>query len=76
MAALLLAFCGIALLDASTCLTFLTNAVEFELTPTIRYRGELALGLVLIGLACFIRGFRPASPMWASTLTRERPWLL
>jgi cytochrome c biogenesis protein CcdA len=57
-------------------LAFLTDVVDFELTPTIRYRGELALGLVLIALACFPQGLGPASPAWASTMTRERPWLL
>jgi cytochrome c biogenesis protein CcdA len=57
-------------------LTFLTDVVDFELTPTIRYRGELALGLILIALSCFPQGLRPASPAWASTMTRERPWLL
>jgi hypothetical protein len=39
-------------------LTFLTNTVEFELTLTIRYRGELVLGLALIGLASFPRGIQ------------------
>ena len=34
-------------------LSFLTSLVDFHVTPAIRFRGELVLGLVLIGLAFF-----------------------
>lgn len=58
-------------------INFLTDLVDFELTPTIRYWGELGLGLVLIALACFPSGRQSiGAPSWATAAIRERPWLL
>jgi hypothetical protein len=55
----------------------LTNVVHFELTPTIRYWAELAVGLVLVSLASLPAIAGPASPTWAAaTMIRRRPWLL
>ena len=57
-------------------LTFLTHLADFEVTPTIRYRGELVLGLFLICLAFFPLVAQTASPGWALAAVRHRPWLL
>lgn len=57
-------------------LSFLTELIDFEITPTTRYRGELALGLVLICLAFFPLVAQTSAPGWAMTAMRERPWLL
>lgn len=57
-------------------LSFLTDALNFELTGTLRYRAELALGVVLVGLAFFPLVAQSTAPGWALTAMRERPWLL
>ena len=56
-------------------LSFLTDRVEFDVTPTIRYWGQLVLGLVLIAVASLSGSARPAPPIWALNLTRRNPWL-
>ncbi|MEU4316700.1 GAP family protein [Nocardia sp. NPDC024068] len=54
---------------------FLTDLVDFELTPTIRAWGELVFGLALIVVACLPAGARAEPPPWTVTI-RRRPWLL
>jgi hypothetical protein len=56
-------------------ISFLTERVEFDITPTVRYWGQLALGLVLIAVASFSGSARPAPPIWALNLARRNPWL-
>lgn len=56
-------------------LNFLTDRVDFDLTPTIRYWGQLALGVVLIAVASLSGGAAPSPPAWARTLTGRSPWL-
>ncbi|MCP2316768.1 Sap, sulfolipid-1-addressing protein [Nocardia amikacinitolerans] len=56
-------------------ITWLTSLLGFELTPTIRYWGELAVGAVLLVLAVLPSGARRAPPAWA-TRARRRPWVL
>jgi cytochrome c biogenesis protein CcdA len=56
-------------------ISFLTDRVEFDVTPTIRYWGQLVLGLVLIAVASLSGVARPAPPLWALNLTRRNPWL-
>jgi cytochrome c biogenesis protein CcdA len=56
-------------------ISFLTDRVEFDVTPTVRYWGQLILGLVLIAVASFSASARPAPPIWALNLTRRNPWL-
>jgi cytochrome c biogenesis protein CcdA len=57
-------------------LTFLTERIDFEVTPTIRFWGQLALGLLLIALAAFSSGVRgPKPPTWAFAAARRNPWL-
>jgi hypothetical protein len=56
-------------------ISFVTGRVEFDLTPTIRYWGQLILGLVLITVASLSGAARPAAPIWALNLTRRNPWL-
>lgn len=55
-------------------LNFLTGLVEFELTPGVRYWGELALGMVLISLSRVPVAGRTEPPAWAAAV-RRRPWL-
>ncbi|AQA01400.1 hypothetical protein BVC93_01965 [Mycobacterium sp. MS1601] len=60
-------------------LSFLTDMLDIELTPTLRYRGELLVGLVLIGLAFFPLVAQTSAPGWAMGAMgtmRRRPWLL
>lgn len=57
-------------------LSFLTDVVDFEMTPAFRFRGELLLGLVLICLAFFPVTAQTSAPGWALTAMRQRPWLL
>ncbi|MEU1983520.1 GAP family protein [Nocardia sp. NPDC019395] len=54
---------------------FLTDLVDFELTPTIRAWGALGFGLALIVIACLPAGARAEPPPWTVTF-RRRPWLL
>ena len=56
-------------------INFLTGRIEADLTPTLRYWGQLLLGLVLIAVASLSGSARPAAPLWALTLTRRNPWL-
>jgi cytochrome c biogenesis protein CcdA len=53
---------------------FLTDLIDFEITPAIRYWGELAAGVLLIVLAS-IRMTGTAAPRRAPAL-RRRPWIL
>jgi Sap-like sulfolipid-1-addressing protein len=55
---------------------FVTELTEVELTPRMRYRGGLVVGAVLICLACYPSAAQRASPRWAFTAVRQRPWLL
>jgi cytochrome c biogenesis protein CcdA len=57
-------------------LNFLTGLIDFRVTPSIQYWGELLLGTVLIVLAYFPLTAQSAAPGWALTATRQRPWLL
>ncbi|RJO76368.1 hypothetical protein D5S18_08505 [Nocardia panacis] len=56
-------------------LNFLTDMFDFRITPGIRYRGELLVGLVLLPLALLRPPAESATPPWALAL-RRRPWLL
>ncbi|MFD6159073.1 GAP family protein [Nocardia sp. NPDC060256] len=55
-------------------LNFLTGLVEFELTPAMRYWGELGLGVVLIALSRIPVTGKAEPPAWAAAV-RRRPWL-
>jgi cytochrome c biogenesis protein CcdA len=57
-------------------LSILTDLTNFEITPAIRYRGALALGIVLICVAFFPLVAQTSAPGWAMTAMRQRPWLL
>ncbi|ADU02080.1 hypothetical protein B7435_14155 [Mycolicibacterium peregrinum] len=57
-------------------LGFLTDLTNFELTPTVRYWGELLIGLALIALAYFPLVSQTPAPGWAMAAMRQRPWLL
>ena len=57
-------------------LSFLTNLAHFRLTPAVRFRGELIIGLALIGLAYFPVTAQLSAPGWALASVRDRPWLL
>ena len=54
----------------------LTELTAFRLTPTLRYRGELVIGAILVGVACFPSAARRMSPGSAFVAMRQRPWLL
>lgn len=54
---------------------FLTDLVDFELTPTVRTWGALAFGLALFVLAAVPAGARAEPPAWTVAI-RRRPWLL
>ena len=56
-------------------LSFLTDRVELEVTPTVRYWGQLVLGVVLIVVASLSGSARPAPPVWALNMARRNPWL-
>ncbi|MDR3660473.1 MAG: GAP family protein [Mycobacterium sp.] len=55
---------------------FLTSVTNFEITPTVRYCGELVIGFALIILAFFPLVAQTATPGWAMAAMRQRPWLL
>lgn len=57
-------------------LDLLTDVTEFEITPSIRYWGELALGIGLIVLAFFPLVAQSTAPGWALAALKQRPWLL
>jgi cytochrome c biogenesis protein CcdA len=57
-------------------LSLLTEVTDFQITPAIRYWGELLLGLVLICLAYFPLTAQTSAPGWAMAAMRQRPWLL
>lgn len=57
-------------------LSFLTDVLDFKITPAIRFRGELLLGVVLICMAYFPLVAQTSAPGWALTAMRQRPWLL
>ncbi|OBI04365.1 hypothetical protein A5714_03085 [Mycobacterium sp. E2462] len=57
-------------------LSALTTLLDFHMTPTIRFRGELVLGLVLAGVAYFPLTAQSSAPGWALAAMRRRPWLL
>ncbi len=56
-------------------INFLTGRVDVEITPTIRYWGQLVLGVILMAVASLSGSARPAPPVWALNLTRRNPWL-
>jgi Sap-like sulfolipid-1-addressing protein len=56
-------------------ISFVTDRVEFTVTPAIRYWGQLVLGLVLVAVASVSGSARPAPPIWALNLARRNPWL-
>ncbi|MGW0359216.1 GAP family protein [Nocardia nova] len=57
-------------------LHFLTDLIHFELTPTIRYCGELGIGAALLLLGSVrLSGRTSTVPPWALE-ARRRPWLL
>ncbi|MFI6046128.1 GAP family protein [Nocardia sp. NPDC051321] len=55
-------------------LNFLTGLVRFELTPGVRYWGELVLGVGLLVLSRIPVARRAEPPAWAGAV-RRRPWL-
>ncbi len=57
-------------------LGLLTEVANFHLTPTVRYWGEIALGLLLIVLAFFPLAAQTTAPGWALAAMRDRPWML
>ena len=57
-------------------LNFLTDRFDFDLTPPLRYWGQLALGVVLIAIAVLSSTAKPTPPLWAVNVARRNPWLL
>lgn len=57
-------------------LGLIADLTDFEITPTIRYWGELLIGIVLIVLAFVPLVAQSAAPGWAIGAMRRRPWLL
>ncbi|ORA12121.1 GAP family protein [Mycobacterium arosiense] len=55
---------------------FITEVLDFHLTPAVRFRGELLLGIALICLAYFPLTAQSSAPGWALAAMRQRPWLL
>lgn len=55
--------------------TFLADAVDFDVTPKVRYWTELALGSVLLLLGSY-RTRVSARPRWAMRPLHPQPWLL
>lgn len=57
-------------------ISFITEVLDFHVTPAIRFRGELLLGAVLVGFAFFPLTAQSSAPGWALAAMRQRPWLL
>jgi cytochrome c biogenesis protein CcdA len=57
-------------------LNFLTDRFDLDLTPPLRYWGQLALGVVLIAIAVLSSAAKPTPPLWAVNVARRNPWLL
>ncbi len=60
-------------------LNFLTDRFDLDLTPPLRYWGQLALGVVLIAIAVLSSlssMAKPTPPLWAVNVARRNPWLL
>jgi cytochrome c biogenesis protein CcdA len=57
-------------------ISFLTQSLDFHVTPAIRFRGELLLGIGLVCLAYFPLTAQSSAPGWALAAMRQRPWLL
>lgn len=57
-------------------ISFVTEVLDFHVTPPIRFRGELLLGIVLIGFAYFPLTAQSSAQGWALAAMRQRPWLL
>lgn len=55
--------------------TFLTSRVDVDVTPTVRYWGQLLIGLVLIAVAALPSRAGPTPPAWALNKARRNPWL-
>lgn len=53
-----------------------TKLTALELTPTTRYRAELAVGVLLVCAACYPSTARRTSPRWMLAARRQNPWLL
>jgi cytochrome c biogenesis protein CcdA len=56
-------------------LTLLTARVDVQVTPTVRYWGQLILGLALIALSRISGSGGPRPPTWALHAARRNPWL-
>ncbi len=56
--------------------SFITELTAFELTPRMRDRGELAIGVVLIALACYPCAAQRGSARSTLPALRRRPWVL
>lgn len=56
-------------------LTFLTERVDVDVTPTMRYWGQLVIGVVLIAVAALPTRAGPKPPAWALDKARRNPWL-
>ncbi len=53
----------------------LRGLIDFEITPGLRFWGELGIGLALIGIAALPMTARAEPPAWTVRM-RRRPWLL
>ncbi|MEV6277764.1 GAP family protein [Nocardia sp. NPDC051832] len=53
----------------------LSGLIDIELTPSLRYWGELGIGLALIAVAALPVTARAQPPEWTVRM-RRRPWLL
>jgi cytochrome c biogenesis protein CcdA len=57
-------------------LSFLNELFDFTLTPTLRFRAELVLGVLLVGLAFLPLTAQTSAPGWALAAMRKHPSLL
>lgn len=56
-------------------LTIVTARVDAEVTPAVRYWGELVLGVLLIAVASISSSKGPRPPDWVFAKARRNPWL-